>query len=86
MGGLEWPGLEDIEDRGLMVTTYGRGEGDTGGKEESNGVLTNDGVHAPESGNFSSDLKSLFAGVVDYTVNKWHLFFETSTFLFFFFK
>lgn len=63
MGGLEWPGLEDIEDRGLMVTTYGSGEGDTGEKEVSNDVLTNDGVRAPESRNFSSDLKSLFGGL-----------------------
>lgn len=84
MSGLEWPELEDIEDRGLMVTTYGSGEGDTGEKEGSNDVLTSDGVYAPESRNFSSDVKSLFDDVVDYTVNKWHLFFETSTFLFFF--
>lgn len=51
-------------------------------KGVSNGVFTNDGDHAPGSGNFSLGRKPGLGGVVDYVIKNGHLFFETLAFHF----
>lgn len=41
MGGLEWTGLEDIEEGGLMITKYGSAQGEsTEGIQSNSWVLT----------------------------------------------